>query len=300
MLTKKELEKSGNNLCTCGHRLNQHDPDPKSHNYIAGQCLIPECKCLHFLQMPDSGRPMWQHTYQVIAHEPTLHNFIDNFLPDLLPNETFYVCLFARNKYCKELTHIKSDKAQLKRFTANKQNLFDKIKQLEVPYGSYKQKEHIVPQNALALYIHPNPRNFVTAAHRSLITLATLIGKKADGYNPHAHVLSDIQRSCSRKIWIDFDIDSLNPLDPGLKYYDPLVLRSRGGYHLLIDPRRISLEYRNSWYQAVLNLTHTDQAGDQMIPVPGCYQGGIDHYPYIQTFDEYLALEQLKPKPPVE
>lgn len=217
--------------------------------------------------------------YQIITDEQALIEFIHDFLPDLKPDETFYVCLFARNKYCKHLVHINSDKGQLKRFTASKQNLLQKIRQLEIPLGRYKLKDVEIPQEALALYITPNPRSMAKAGRNLLVRLAKLVTETYNGYNPHQEALSGIQKACSRKVYIDFDFDA-----PNAVFVDDLpriinqeavhVLNTRGGQHLLIETGKIGFTYNKTWYKDIMNLK-PDQAGDGMIPVPGTYQGGF-------------------------
>lgn len=231
-----------------------------------------------------------REVYKIICEEDELKKFITTVLPDLLPNEIFYVCLFARNKYCKELTHIKSDKAQLKRFTTTKETLIQKLKQLECPIGSYMQKDTPVPQEALAVYISVNPRHFIKAAHKSLITLSTLIAECATNYNPHQHVLSNIQKSAGRKVYTDFDFDFNqtgikeafdNPIGRLLSLickcvnYDAITcIQTRGGCHILVNHELINSNYKTSWYNSLKGL-EPDNVGDTLIPIPGCYQGGF-------------------------
>jgi len=230
-------------------------------------------------------------TYNIVKDEAALIEFID-WLPELNPDEKYYLCLFARNKYCKELTHIKSDKAQLKRIVSNKERMLNKIRQLEIVYGQYKQKEKVVPQEALALYITVNPRNMLKATVNTMVKLAQSIRDQNTEMNPHQSALSEIQKAKSRSCYVDFDVD--NPLaDPTEIAYTTRyccgddvkfkIIRTRGGFHVLVDPSTIDITNKNSWYNALVLYLKPDQIGDLMIPVPGCTQGG-----FIPQFENLL------------
>lgn len=222
--------------------------------------------------------------YTVITNETILKDFIE-WLPVLQQNEIYYVCLFARNKYCKDIKHISSDKAQLKRFTSNKESLFNKIKQLEVEIGCYKQKNIEVPQEALACYITVNPRDTFKAAYMASNKLSKLIFERAVNFNPHQEVMSELQKSKSRSVWVDFDIDNKEPTFEELNKIVPQaykILETRGGYHVLVSPFIANQGYdgnsepRNkNWYNQISKLYKVDQVGDNMIPIPGTYQGGF-------------------------
>lgn len=231
--------------------------------------------------------------YKVITDEALLLEFI-NWLPDLEENETYYLCLFSRNKYCSHVKHISSDKSQLKRFTANKNNMFDKIKQLEIQKDCYYQVRNntkiSIPQEALVLYITINPRDMMKATFESIKHLTNCIQQNNKGFNPYQEVLSQIQKQCSRKEWIDFDIDTkeidLSLLNTMLKPNTYRIVETRGGYHILVSPNRIKLYnsialeteneiIKNTWYKQLIETFNVDQKGDNMIPVIGCYQGGF-------------------------
>lgn len=218
--------------------------------------------------------------YKIITDEKLLKEFID-WLPELKEREKYYLCLFARNKYCSQLVHIKSDKAQLKRFVSNKDRMFEKIKQLEIEEGRYLQKDIPVPIEAMALYITVNPRDMWRASVNTMVKLAQAIRDENILMNPHQEALSEIQKSKSRTVYIDFDIDAKGQdLDSTVEYIKQNVngeaitwLKTRGGIHCLVDPKKVEQKYVKSFYKNIVANKFIDQSGDQLIPVPGCSQG---------------------------
>lgn len=227
--------------------------------------------------------------YQVITDEAKLIDFI-NWLPELQPNEKYYLSLFSRLKYAKE-SGLKSDKCQLKRFTSDKARLLSKIKQLEVPLGAYTQRDLVIPQESLALYITVNPRNMFKATVNTMVKLAESIRDNNVLMNPHQEALSEIQKSKGTIHYVDFDIDESNEsklanLVKEIKLYineDAITwLKTRGGLHVLVNVSKVSDKYKRTYFKNIANLSQVDQKGDLLIPVVGTFQGG-----YTPNFANY-------------
>lgn len=220
--------------------------------------------------------------YKIIHNIDQLKLFID-WLPNLKDNEIFYGCLFARKKYCKDLVHS-SDKTQLKRFTFKKENLINKLKQLECEVGSYKLKERDVPQEALVFYANPNPRCQRKALFKSIKELTNLIETNATNFNLHQEVMSNIQRSCRTKYFIDFDFDleDKDQIPELISKINEIVgnsaatfIETKGGIHCLIQPEFVFGDKK--WYMKIKSLSGMDSNnnGDQLLPVPGTIQGNF-------------------------
>lgn len=222
--------------------------------------------------------------YKIINDEGLLLRFIE-WLPELEPHETYVINLFARNKYSKEIVHINSDKAQMKRFATNKEWMFRKIRQLETEVGTYWQQSIPIPQDALALYITVNPRSQVKAAKNLLVKLADLITKPYNSYNVSAEAMSELQKATSRKIYFDIDIDDEQVLDIKEEIKGKIneeavtFLITKNGLHVLVELDKIAEEYRKTWWNDLNKLPGADVKGsDGMIPVPGCTQGNFTPY----------------------
>jgi hypothetical protein len=228
-----------------------------------------------------------QENYKIIANEQRIQQFID-WLPDLKPNETFYVCLFSRKKYCPELKHIKSDKSQLKRFTTTKERLIEKLKQLEIPLGLYKQDENPIPNHAIACYITANPRCNKKALQLMMKKGLDLMIANDNRFNLHQEAMSCVQKSKSYTFVLDFDIDidkdlfkELDIENKVLQYVNTEAiswLETRGGFHLLIKPNLVNKEFSKTFYNNIVkNIPYIDKVSDHnLIPIPGTYQGGFE------------------------
>jgi hypothetical protein len=227
-----------------------------------------------------------QYCYSVITDRNKFIDFIQ-WLPELNEGEAYYASLFARKKYANSIANLKSDKGQLTRIVAqDKDWLFNKIQRMEVPLNAYRMKDGIVvPQEALALYITHNPRCLIKATKDSVKRLQDLSWSNYKTYQPHAEVMSCIQRSKSRTVWVDFDFDI--PTDSYDKLIESLqkvinlsalrILKTRGGYHVLVKPQLVVSQYTTSWYNNIMAIDGCDipNLGDNMIPVVGTYQGGF-------------------------
>ncbi len=229
--------------------------------------------------------------YTIITDEAALIKFI-NWLPILQNHETYYLCLFARSKYVREqgVVHIKADKQQLKRFCSKKENMIEKILQLECEIGSYTQKGMPMPQEALGLYITMNPRNMWKASFNLMGDLASSLSKGPESFmnfNPYQEALSAIQKCKSRSCFVTFDVDKIYESEQAFRFafanhtYGKInheavmCIQTRGGFHVLIMPDFIEERYRKTWYSTIASFPDIDQSGDLMSPVPGTYQGGF-------------------------
>ncbi len=232
--------------------------------------------------------------YKIIHNEERLKEFI-NWLPDLLPNEQYYVQLLARKKYNPE-TGLKSDKSQLKRFTTTKERLFHKISQLELPLGRYESGGIDISQDNLALYITPNPRDLHKASLLLMREISDKLIRNDNAINPHTSALNIIQTTTSRKLFFDLDIDFKTEnhaiaiskfkkdMEDCLNTDCLTLVKTNGGLHCLIKLEDMRKEYQKSWYQKVSQLGcdeyEVTMNGDNVLPVPGCVQG-IDFSPYF-------------------
>lgn len=226
--------------------------------------------------------------YQIITDEVKLDQFID-WLPDTKDSEVYYLQLFSRKKYTDVKIRSGSDSSSIKRFVCKKDRIKDKIRQLEVPIGYYKQRDVELPQECLALYITPNPRCNEKAAKQLLKVLADKITRPYEYYNTYQLALTEIHKAVGTKYFIDFDFDNIefeSVKDKILSFVNKEAInpiKTRGGFHLLIYIPAIEKEYSKTWYSNILSLG-PDVKGDVLLPCVGCCQGNFTPY-FINHYD---------------
>lgn len=238
------------------------------------------------------------NNYTLVTNEKNVKEFID-WLPDLGDNQCYFLCLLARNKY----TEVSIKTIQLaKKVITNKLLLLDVIKRLEIPTGYYKQniidKETEIPQEAMSVYIHITPRDLKEATKQTAKECINRVFDYTGKFRPDQIALSSIQncrapKSNLDRYYVGFDIDTkdvdISKIDQCLPKYTEYgsevyrVLETRGGYHILVDPKaaketmssKHGSNYKSNWYNVISRTFNVDSSGDQMIPVPGTYQGGF-------------------------
>lgn len=222
--------------------------------------------------------------YQIILDETKLDEFID-FLPDISDTEVYYLSLFARNKYDSNFPKS-ADSGQLTRFVSSKSDIKEKIRRLESPLGSYSRDGHIASQEAIALYIGLNPRSLLEANKKLLVALATRIADGDLNFNPISAATTELHRAVSRKLFLDFDYDNVDPVDylPKIQAIFPpevyRILKTRGGFHLIVELEKTKSAFAKNWHQLLAVFPNCDVRGfKNLTPVPGCTQGGfVPHF----------------------
>lgn len=230
--------------------------------------------------------------YKIIQSEEELIKFI-NFLHDNTREEQYYLSLLGRNKWNK-LEGWKGDQVQIKRFTSTKDRIFDKIKQLECKNDSYTNGDIILTEKNLGLYMMPNPRSLKDAQINLLMEISRNIKHNNFTGNPQAMALNEIQKSPSRKIFFDLDVD-INKDEISCKLREDILKEvnsildigkntsvfTNGGLHILVKTEEIKNVNANNWYQKIKKYSDENQKlfniemnGDNLLPVPGCIQGG--------------------------
>ncbi len=225
--------------------------------------------------------------YKLIHDEEQLKRFID-FLPELNPNEGYFIILIARKKWYPESGIPSAHK--LKRETVgNKERIIQTIRQWEVAEGTYQSNEVPINQMNLGVYIGYNPKNQYNACFELIEQCLANIRTNKQNINIKSMANDVIQGSNGSKNFIDIDVDIKDGEDylEIEKFIRSVVakehltfIKTNGGFHCLVKLE--GLKGNMTWYQQIkshqfkseLNIMSND-----LIPVVGCNQGKfIPHF----------------------
>ena len=232
--------------------------------------------------------------YKFIGDESELIKFVDG-LRDLGDNEKYLMCLFARKKY-DSTGLLKSDKSQIKRLISTKENIINNIKKLQVEVGLYTFDGEPIPEDCFVLYINPTPRDTRLSYFNILKTISDSIMNEKF-INPTSMVLNCVHKSKSKRGVFDVDLDLLPNVNEHYTFDDinklivdndvlPFeafdLVRTRGGFHVLVKLDLVPNNYKKSWHNNFNKLFKSNKDifedvmmnGDGFIPISGTLQGG--------------------------
>lgn len=230
--------------------------------------------------------------YNILQH-PTRFRDFQELLPRIDGGQGYYFELLCRVKYLD--TPVEGLKnGTLRRFTTNLERMEDKIRQLEAPLGSYKVNGVEVPQEALVLYMHPNPRDLDQALKNLMVRLSEMVSKGTTG-NPQTLAMSEIAKAKANaySTFVDFDFDGVTlpyVIDKTRKAVNPeavIFIKTLNGVHTLVDLSKVEERFAKTFYRNLVSIEGCDKAsGNMMIPVVGTVQGSSS--PHFYT-DEWIV-----------
>lgn len=237
----------------------------------------------------------------MIIDKEQFNQFI-KILPDLQNDEVYFVSLSARQKYLtlKEREFYALGRTEMfSREIVKSKKDFPYIMNKLLYSLEYKTTRNgkQIPEKALVTYINVNPSSTIEAfyqfrkemnRYKNEINKA-LMGNKEPNYtgilNINRKLMNCIQKSRSRKYYIDIDFDIL-PEDNDLlvdfqkylitakvKYH---TIQTQGGYHVLIKKDtlndKIKLHEKLKEYKSQLISGEVIINKNQMVPIPGTLQ----------------------------
>jgi hypothetical protein len=248
------------------------------------------------------------NAYEFLIDETAVRAFAKSVLKPLQDDECYLVFLAARNKYLtpeQQGVHKLTGADMLARQVLRQKKehlpmdelLVRAIKRLSVPEGYYKcAGGEPIPFNAFTMFVTINPRDMRKAALEFSLETVKLLSGDSHFENLETRLYSAIHSHCSRKIYLDLDVDYKGLLTVGVKdgilesVKEPLGSTSlkqvvtKNGFHLLIELDCVTPDVRATFYRGVMERAEfakrlglpyeIEIKNDSMTPIPGCTQGG--------------------------
>ncbi len=240
--------------------------------------------------------------YKLIHDEEQLQKFID-FLPDLNPNEGYFLILIARKKWFPESGIPSAHK--LKRETlSDKSKIIQTIKQWEIREGNYTSNGIPIDSRNLGVYIGFNPKNQYAACFELIDKCLASIKSNQKNINVKSMANDVIQGANGAKNFMDIDVDIKEGEDylEIKQYIESVVnpkylkfIKTNGGFHCLVSliskkknplgdfadltyetTKESDFSVNKNWYMELKNHPFKSELNimsHDLIPIVGCNQG---------------------------
>ncbi len=242
--------------------------------------------------------------YSLIKNEEETKHFIEKVLQPLNNDEVYIVVLTARKKYCPTISSSLEVVSRdiIRNNDTNK--IMRKLKKMSIVEGLYTDKnEDIIPNEAFALYILPEPRSMLKAYmeftkninewnYENLVKSNTVEDSNLELYRKlDLKLFSAIHKSRSRSKYFIIDIDKKDETllknivyfvkkdehkeDLGIPYISNIawISETRGGYHVILNRNEETGKAIHEIMKRKFEFVEFRK--ETMTPIIGCSQGGF-------------------------
>lgn len=245
------------------------------------------------------------NNYSLLKDEEETKKFINTVLQPLKDDEVYIAVLTARKKYCETISSSLEvvNRDIIRSNDTNK--ILRKFRKLAIVEGIYTDKnEDVIPIDAFALYVLPEPRSTLKGYKEFTRDInewiySDLIGtnKNLNYYrNVDTKLFSAIHKSRSRASYFIFDIDLKDEellsdfrdamLDNNIKEESiKWTSETHGGYHMILERNESTGTFVSLFktgkiklsksYDILFTNAYIELRKDTMTPIPGCLQGGF-------------------------
>lgn len=259
---------------------------------------------------------------KIVGDEKILTDFLSHF-PTLIDDEVFFLSLSARNKYLTDDEREQFDLGRTEMFSRqiayDHEGILMAIARMEADLAVRKTRNGSeIPHHCLVTYFNVHPSSTIDAYtgfkaqldHHFNETFNAIRNGNGTNYEPflrsRTHLMNHIQKSKSRRIYIDIDVDcdepvlsheALNHVTLGLFESDihHMIVETQGGYHVLVNREELNAYNKSGEHKIKLHEYITEankmvrlHGGEvvfnknAMVPLPGTYQAGK-----LVTFDDF-------------
>ncbi len=243
--------------------------------------------------------------YSILKDEEETKKFINTVLQPLKDDEVYIAVLVARKKYCETISSsLKVVNRDIIR-SNDTNKILRKFKKMAIVEGIYTDKnEDVIPMDAFALYVLPEPRSSLKGYKEFTKDInewiySDLVGttKNLNYYrNVDTKLFSAIHKSRSRAAYFIFDID-LKDEDLLTSFHSTMlnnnieekhiryISETHGGYHIILERNEATGTFVHKFRSGIIKLserfniaftnTYIELRKETMTPIPGCLQGGF-------------------------